>query len=220
MKKIIFAAMLVMALSVPSFNTFADNNQTKTELSKDDIKSIEKDTKSRCKELRKAGWEPLASAATMEYSMKKYRIYVESNGDDVIAITGIALGQNQKIGRESAVHSGIASYANRAAAQITGKLKSVMSTDAQNMSQDEIDKFGAAYEQAVNEKLPAFVKEHFVLVRQDKSGLKEFNVFMTINEKAAREARVEAARQAQELTQLQTLSEMVDEFIGEPVDGE
>lgn len=220
MKKTICSLMLAMALGVPSFVSFADSNTTATELTKDEIKAIEKDTKNRCKELKKAGWEPLASAATMEYSMNKYRKYIESNGENVIAITGIALGQNQKIGRESAVHSGIASYANRAAAQITGKLKSVMSTDAQNMSQEEIDKFGAAYEQAVNEKLPALVKEHFVLVRQDKNGMKEFNVFMSLNEKAAMDVRLEAARQAKELTQLQTLSEMVEEFIGEPVEAE
>lgn len=213
--------MVIAALCFSAFQAnAAEDNSTKRELTKKEVKAIEKDVKKRCKELKKAGWEPLASAATMEYSMNKYRTYIESDEDNVIAITGIALGQNQKIGRESAIHSGIASYAGRAAAQVSGKLKSVSSTDAHNTSQEEIDKFGAAYEQAVNEKLPGLVKEHFVLVRTGKDGVKEFNVFMTINEKAAREARVEAARQAKELSQLQTLSEMVDEFINEPVEEE
>lgn len=213
--------MVIAALCFSAFQAnAADDNSTKRELTKKEVKAIEKDVKKRCKELKKAGWEPLASAATMEYSMNKYRTYIESDEDNVIAITGIALGQNQKIGRESAIHSGIASYAGRAAAQVSGKLKSVSSTDAHNTSQEEIDKFGAAYEQAVNEKLPGLVKEHFVLVRTGKDGVKEFNVFMTINEKAAREARIEAARQAKELSQLQTLSEMVDEFINEPVEEE
>ncbi len=191
-----------------------------TPLSKSQTKAIEKDAKKRCKELKKAGWEPLASTSTMEYSMIKYRTYIESDEDNRIPITGIAIGRNNKIGRENAIHSGVASYASRAKAQVVGKVKSVMSSDAHNVSQEEIDKFGAAYESGVNAKMSGLVKEHFALVRTAKDGTKEFNVFMSIDEAKARKAREEAAREAQEKSHLGTLSEMVDEFIGEPVEAE
>lgn len=135
------------------------------ELSKAQTKAIEKDAKKRCKELKKAGWEPLASTSTMEYSMLKYRTYLEQDDENRIAITGIATGKNNKIGRENAIHSGVASYAQRAKAQIVGKVKSVISSDANNTSQEEIDKFGAAYESGVNAKIGGLVKEHFALVR-------------------------------------------------------
>lgn len=186
-------------------------------LTKSQEKAIEKDAKKRCKELKKAGWEPLASTSTMEYSMIKYRKYIEADEDNRIPITGIALGKNQKIGRENAIHSGVASYAARAKAQVVGKMKSVASSDAHNLSQEEIDKFGMAYEQAVNGSLPGLVKEHFTLVRTAKDGSREFNVYMSIDEAKARAAREEAARIAKEQSQLGTLSDMVEEFIGEPV---
>lgn len=189
-------------------------------LDKKQTEAIAKDAKKRCKQLSKAGWEPLASTSTMEYSMIKYRTYLESDEDNRIAVTGIALGRNNKIGRENAIHSGIASYASRAKAQVIGKVKSVMSSDTHNVSQEEIDKFGAAYESGVNAKMSGLVKEHFVLVRTAKDGSKEFNVFMSIDEKKAKEARAEAAREAKEKSQLGTLSEMVEEFIGEPVEAE
>ena len=183
-------------------------------------KAIEKDAKKRCKELKKAGWEPLASTSTMEYSMIKYRTYIEADEENRVPITGIAIGRNNKIGRENAIHTGVASYASRAKAQVIGKVKSVLSSDAHNVSQEEIDKFGAAYESGVNAKMSGLVREHFALVRTAKDGSKEFNVFMSIDEAKARKAREEAAREAKEKSHLGTLSEMVEEFIGEPVEPE
>lgn len=189
-------------------------------LSKSQTKAIEKDAKKRCKELKKAGWEPLASTTTLEYAMIKYRTYIESDEDNRVPITGIDIGKSNKIGRENAIHSGVASYAQRARAQVIGKVKSVMSSDSHNVSQEEIDKFGAAYEAGVNTKMSGLVKEHFALVRTGKDGMKEFNVFMSIDEAKARKAREEAAREAKEKSHMGTLSEMVDEFIGEPVEAD
>ena len=201
-----------------SFSTMAAPDSES--LSKSQTKAIEKDAKKRCKELKKAGWEPLASTTTLEYAMIKYRTYIESDEDNRVPITGIAIGRSNKIGRENAIHSGVASYAQRAKAQVVGKVKSVMSSDSHNVSQEEIDKFGAAYEAGVNTKMSGLVKEHFALVRTAKDGSKEFNVFMSIDEAKARKAREDAAREAKEKSHLGTLSEMVDEFIGEPVEAD
>jgi hypothetical protein len=190
------------------------------QLTKQQEKALQKDVKKRVKELKKAGWEPLASTQTLDYALLKYRTYIESDEENRIPITGIAIGRNNKIGRENAIHSGVTSYAGRAKAQVVGKMKSVLSSDANNSSQEEIDRFGAAYESGVNARISGLVKEHFVLVRTAKDGSKEYNVFMSIDESAARKAREEAARSAKEKTSLGDLSEMVDDFIGEPVEPE
>lgn len=190
------------------------------QLTKQQEKALQKDVKKRVKELKKAGWEPLASTQTLDYALLKYRTYIESDEENRIPITGIAIGRNNKIGRENAIHSGVTSYAGRAKAQVVGKMKSVLSSDANNSSQEEIDRFGAAYESGVNARISGLVKEHFVLVRTAKDGSKEYNVFMSIDESAARKAREEAARSAKEKTSLDELSEMVDDFIGEPVEPE
>lgn len=214
MKKILTLITLVVALLAGNCSV------AYAQMSKKDEKALQKDVKKRVKQLEKAGWQPLASTQTLEYALTKYRKYIEADEDNRIAITGIAQGRNNKIGRENAIHSGITSYAGRAKAQVVGKMKSVISSDANNTSQEEIDRFGAAYESGVNAKIGGLVKEHFVLVRTGADGIKEFNVFMSIDEQQARKAREEAARVAREKTQLGELSEMVEEFIGEPVEAE
>jgi len=212
MKKIL--AILSLVVLFVAGATYTADAQA---LSKSQQKALEKDVKKRCKELSKAGWEPLAATSTLNYSMLKYRTYIESDEENRIPITGIAIGKNPKIGRENAIHSGIASYAGRAAAQVVGKVKSVLSSDNNNITAEEIDKYGAAYESAVNAKISGLVKEHFAIVRTLPDGTREFNVFMSIDETKARKAREEAQRIAKEQTQLQTISEMAAEFIGEPV---
>lgn len=212
MKKIIAIITTMLLLMVGNVDAVSAQQLTKQQ-----EKALQKDVKKRVKELKKAGWEPLASTQTLDYALLKYRTYIESDEENRIPITGIALGRNNKIGRENAIHSGIASYAGRAKAQVVGKMKSVVSSDANNNSQEEIDRFGAAYESGVNARISGLVKEHFVLVRTAKDGTREYNVFMSIDETAARKAREEAARSAKEKTALGDLSQMVEEFIGEPV---
>lgn len=179
-------------------------------------KALAKDVKKTCKEWKKAGWSLYATASTMEYALTKYRTYVEADPDNHLVITGLAVGKNPKIGRDNAMMNGITSYASRAKAQVVGKMKSIMSADASEQSGMEIDKFGAAYESGVNTKISGLVKVHFMLVRE-KGGVKEFQVYMTLDETAAKKAREDAAREAKKKAALDDLSEQVEEFIGEPV---
>lgn len=183
-------------------------------------KALEKDVKKRVKELKKEGWKLQASTTTLDYAMLKYRTYLEEDEENRIPLTGIAEGKNLKIGRENAIMNGITSYAGRAKAQVVGKMKSLMSSDAAAASEEEIDKFGAAYEAGVNTKISGLVKQHFVLIRDMDNGKKEFNVFMSIDETQAKKAREEAALEAKKKTALGDLSEQVKDFIGEPVEAE
>lgn len=180
-------------------------------------KLLKKDVKKTCKEWKKQGWSLYATTSTMEYALTKYREYVEADEENHIVITGIAIGKNPKIGRQNAIHDGVANYAMRAKSQVVGKMKSLASSTNLDEEVEEIDKFGYAFEQAVNAKLSNLVKIHFVLVR-DKDGKKEFQAFMTCDETAARKAREEAAKEAKRKAALTELSEQVEEFIGEPVE--
>lgn len=182
-------------------------------------KALEKDVKKRVKELKKEGWKMQASTSTLDYALLKYRMYMEEDEENRIALTGIATAKNVKIGRESAIMNAITSYAGRAKAQVVGKMKSIASSDA-SLTGEEIDKFGSAYESAVNTKIGGLVKQHFVLVKENKDGTKEFNVFLSLDESAAKKAREEAAQEAKRQAALSNLSEQVEEFIGEPVEAE
>ena len=140
-------------------------------------KALKKDVKKRVKQLTKEGWTPLASSTTLEYAFTKYRTYLEEDPENRIELVGIAIGKNVKIGRENAIMNGITSYASRAKAQVVGKMKSLMSSSASDTPEEEIDKFGAAYESGVNTKIAGLVKQHIVLVKDTKDGNKEFNVY-------------------------------------------
>lgn len=181
-------------------------------------KALKKDVKKRVKELNKEGWKPLASSSTLEYAFTKYRTYLEEDPENRIELVGIAIGKNVKIGRENAIMNGITSYASRAKAQVIGKMKSLMSSSASDTSEEEIDKFGAAYESGVNTKIAGLVKQHLVLVKETGDGNKEFNVYMSIDEAKAKKAREDAAREARKKAALGELSQQVEEFIGEPVE--
>lgn len=181
-------------------------------------KALKKDVKKRVKELKKEGWKPLASSSTLEYAFTNFRTYLEEDPENRIELVGIAIGKNVKIGRENAILNGITSYASRAKAQVIGKMKSLMSSSASDTPEEEIDKFGAAYEAGVNTKISGLVKQHLVLVKDNKDGSKEFNVYMSIDELKAKKAREEAALEAKKQAALGTLSQQVEEFIGEPVD--
>ena len=176
-----------------------------------------KDTKKRAKELKKEGWKTMGSVQTLEYNMMQFAKYLEEDPENRIEIVGIAVGSNPKIGRENAIMNGITSYAGRAKAQVVGKMKSVTSSDASSTSEEEIDKFGSAYEMGVNTKIAGLVKQHFVLTRP-VNGKSEFYVYMSIDEEQAKKARAEAAKEAKKQAALGTLSEQVEEFIGEPVE--
>ena len=105
-------------------------------------------------------------------------------------------------------------------AQVVGKMKGLMSSEASSTPEEEIDKFGAAYESGVNTKIAGLVKQHLVLVKENKDGSKEFNVYMSIDEAKAKKAREEAALAAKKQAALCVLSQQVEEFIGEPVEAE
>lgn len=179
-------------------------------------KALVKDVKKEVKLWQKQGWSLLTGSGTLEYVNTKYRAYVEDD-DDVLAIYGIAEGQNVKIGRDNAVMNGITGYATRASSQVVGKLKSLGASENSTASKEDIDKFGEAFQMSVNHKMSGLVKQHFVLVKE-VGGKKEFRAYMSYSEKEARQAREEAAREAKEQARLQDLSDAVDKFIGEVVE--
>ncbi len=209
MKRIIAFAVLVFAIVFGGVATV--NAQSK---------ELKKDVKKRVKQLKKEGWTLSGSTQTLDYALLKYRTYLEEDTENRVEIVGIALGKNPKVGRDNAVISGISNYAARAKAQVVGKLKSLASSNASDEDVQEIDRFGAAYETGVNAKLSGLVKQHFVLVRTLDNGSKEFNVFMSLDEKKAKEAREKAALEAKQKAELKDLSSQVEEFIGEPVSAE
>lgn len=204
--------LLNILLALTAFACFPTLNMAQS-------KALEKEVKKTCKKWRKEGWTMIDMRSTMEYALMKYRMYVDEDEDNRIAITGIAIGRNTKIGRDHAILNGLSNYATRAKAQIVGNMKSIMATDGAGDGSEEIDKFAAAYESSFNARIASLVKEHFALTR-DKDGKKEFIVYMTIDEAAANKARHAAAEEAKNKANLGNLAEHLDEITNKPVEAE
>ena len=182
-------------------------------------KEAKKDAKKRVKELKKEGWKLMTSTYSMEYVILEYNSYMAEDPENRIALTGIAIGQNPKVGRDNATMNAVTNYAGRAASQVVGKMKSIAQSTASEVS-DEIDKFGEAYEIGVNTKITGIVKQHFILYRDLGDGTYEYNVYLSIDESQARQLREEAAQQAAEQAKLKSLSQEVEDFIGQPVEAD
>lgn len=212
MKKI----LMILALAVAFLASAVVPAQA--QLAPKEAKAIEKDSKKVAKKLERAGWQTMVATHSLDYLLTKYNMFLAEDPVNHKPLRGIAIGQNNKIGRQNAINDAINNYAANASSQVVGKLKSIVNSDNRGESIQEIDKFGAAYERAVKAKLPAAIKEHFVLVKTEKNGTKEFNAFLSLDESEARKIREEANRIAEEETQIKTLSEQVSEFIGEPVE--
>lgn len=184
------------------------------------VQSSEKGCQEKGERVDQRGMEAIGKFFYAGVCFSKYRTYLEEDPENRIELVGIAIGKNVKIGRENAIMNGITSYASRAKAQVVGKMKGLMSSEASSTPEEEIDKFGAAYESGVNTKIAGLVKQHLVLVKENKDGSKEFNVYMSIDEAKAKKAREEAALAAKKQAALGVLSQQVEEFIGEPVEAE
>ena len=93
---------------------------------------LEKDVQEKGERVDQRGWKPLASSSTLWvcFFQISYRTYLEEDPENRIELVGIAIGKKCKIGRENAIMNGITSYASRAKAQVVGKMKGLMSSEA------------------------------------------------------------------------------------------
>ncbi len=175
-------------------------------------KALKKDVTKRAKELKKEGWTMSAGMETIDYALLKYRTYLEENPER-IAIQGVAQSNIAQNGRMAAQASGVTEYCSRVNSQVMGKIKNVLSTMNTNSTNiDEVNKFGAAFEASINQKVNGLVKHHFLLKRQ-ANGYTEYNAYMSLDESAYREALKKAAEEAKRQAALGELSDEVNEFI-------
>ena len=145
-------------------------------------KALKKDVKKRVKELTKEGWKPLAEF-----------FYAGVCFFQVPHVSGGRSGKPHRAGRychrqecknrQRECHNE-RHYQLCFQSQSTGcrQDERLMSSEASSTPEEEIDKFGAAYESGVNTKIAGLVKQHLVLVKENKDGSKEFNVYMSIDE--------------------------------------
>ena len=185
-------------------------------LSAQSAKENKKNSKKVAKQKQKEGWEAVNNTLTLDLLYNKYNTTLLEDEENRIAIIGNAMGTNNvKVGKMNAVNAGITEYTTRVAANVTGKLKTIVSSDATSgVDVQEIDKFGAAFESKVKQKLNGLVKTTFTIRKKDANNYR-YEVYMWIDRTAAAREAAIIAKETMDAYKMQSLSDQVEDFIGD-----
>lgn len=211
MKKII-VLLLAVCLLVPSA-AFAAN--------KDLEKAHKKEMKQKMKEYKKDGWKLFGSTRTMEVALLTHYDKLNTLGDDVYVVAGIASRfQSKNVGRQMALNNAAIEYANRAGSKVRG-LTDVDMFGSGTDGAEEYEHFHAAYERQVQAEISNALEESYSVIHDNGDGTFEMQSYFIVNEKAAHKARLRAFENAKREVELgQATADKVSKFIAEHLDKE
>lgn len=201
MKKIIIMLLAVM-LAVPA-TVMADSSKTLR-------KQLDKEYKTKKKELEKGKWNNMGSRS-MDVALLKH--YDRLNEENTKEITGTGLAKSKNNAYQMARNQATINYAADAGSALKGR---VMTDAFANgiESTEEFDHFYAAYERLVEQEIKGEMEESLAIFRTVPDGRYEVNVFYVINEDKASKARVRALENAMKESQAaQKYAEKLSEFV-------
>lgn len=202
MKKI-FTLLMALCFLAP---VYAQNYDKAVE------KAQKKEVKQKMKDYKKAGYEIMGSR-TMEVALTKHYSKLNELGDDGIVFDGISSRTKSKnIGEQMAINNATIKYAQKAGSTVKGRVVSdgfANGVDAEG----EFDKFYAAYERLVEQKVKNALVPSYSICKTNPDGTYEIQAFFIVDESIARVARNAALEAALKDTNLaQKYAEKVREF--------
>lgn len=189
MKKII---MLLMAfcLMAPMANA---------ELSKKDMKRIEKAAKTKAKELKKEGFTIMGSL-TLQDALVKHYTALEEGLDEQMG-NGHAKSKNN--GRQMCLTNALAEFSSKAMSQIKGRsLTDSYGEEVNPDKEPEFARFYAAYERLTQKEIKGELQESFTVMKEQPDGTFEFRMYMLLDADKAYNLRQKALRDAAEESNL------------------
>ncbi len=207
MKKI-FSIILALCFITP---TFAQN------YSKMEEKAQKKELKEKMKEYKKKGFEIMGSR-TMEVALVKHYAKLNEYGDDGSVFYGISTRTKSKnLGEQMALNNATLKYAQKAGSTVKGRVVSDNFADAAD-SEGEFDKFYAAYERLIEQKVKNALEPSYSIIKDNGDGTYEIQSFFIVNESKARIAREQALEGALKDSQLAgKYGDQIRSYINDPV---
>lgn len=211
MKKIISMITLVIAMVLMAQPCDAQNKVLQKELKKEYKKKI--------KEYNKEGWKIFASSRSLEVALLKHYEKLDELGDNGYEMTGYASNLKSKnVGRQVAINNACNIYAREAGSSVKGRVLSDMAHDGNN-EMAEFDKFYSAYESLVEKEIKGEMQESYCIIKENKDGSSDIQVFFIINEDAACKARIRAFENAKKESEAaQKYATKVSEFVKQGFD--
>ena len=179
-------------------------------------KALNKEYKSKMAEYQKEGWKLDASSRTLEVSLLTHYSKLAEDENNKEFFGAVSQCQSINVCRQFALNNAINRYATLASGDVKGRIDAMMRADASaGMSQVEMDKFIAAYENMVQAEVGGVLTESYSIVK-DKGNTKEYRTYFILNDEKARAARNRALERSLVETKMAAKeAEEISRFVNE-----
>lgn len=211
MKKI-FTLLLAVLIFVPAY---ADLQK---KLDKQLEKAQAKEMKEKKKSYEKGGWEIMGSR-TMDVALLKHYSKLNELGEEGLVFDGTAQNTKSKnIAEQMALNNATIKYAQKAGSTVKGRVISDIMAEG-TANEEEFEKFYAAYERLVEQKVKNVLIPSYSVIRKMADGTYEIQSFFIVDETKARVARQAALENAIRESELaQQYASKVSDFINDRVE--
>ena len=205
MKKLI---MFLMAICLLAPHVDAQNKTLE--------KARKKEYKTKMKEYPKENWKLFGSTRSLDVALLTHYDKLNNLGEDGHEIVGVASKfKSKNVGKQMAINNACLTYAQQAGSQVKGRIVSDMAGDGID-ADSEFDNFYAAYERLVEKEIKGEMKESYSIIRENRDGTFEMQVYFIVSESAASEARIRAMEAAaKESAAAQKYAKKVADFVRE-----
>ena len=182
------------------------------------IKEQKKEMKKKKKEYEKEGWKIMGSH-TMEVALLKHFGKLIALGDCAVEFNGPSnLTKSKNTGEQMAINNATIKYAQRAGSTVKGRVLSDIFADGTG-DEGEYEKFFAAYERLVEQKVKNMLTPSYTIYRQNPDGTYEVQAIFILDENKAHLARKAALENAIEESELAgEYADKVSSYAGDRID--
>lgn len=177
--------MIIMALCMMA-------PMAQAELTKKQIKKIEKNAKSMTKELKKEGFSVVGSQP-LEASLIKHYTLLEEGATDQ---SSVANTKTKNAGRRVCLSQAMIEYATKELSVLDGEAVDELVTDQVDPKSAEFSKFNSTFHTKVQAEIQGEIQESCTVCKQLPDGTYEFRMFCTVDPEKAAQARRRAIRNA------------------------
>lgn len=201
MKKIVMILM-ALCLMVPAANA---------ELSKKELKQIEKKAKNKTKSLEKEGYSIMGSLSLQDALIKHYTALEEGASEQL----GTGKAKSKNNGRQMCLSYALSEYASKSMSQIKGRsVIDAYGNEVDTENDPEFARFYAAYERLTQKEIKGELQESFTIIKSLPDGSYEFEMYMLLDPDKALDKRQKAMRDAAAESKLaQGYADQVSKFI-------
>jgi hypothetical protein len=177
-------------------------------------KELDKEYKKKISEYNKGNWKLAGSSRTLEVALLKHYEKLGEDENNKEFVGEVSQCQSINVCKQFALNNALNRYATLASGHVKGRIESMMRANALS-TQEEMDKFIAAYENMVQAEVSGVLTESYSIVKEN-GNTKEYKTFFIMNEEKAGAARKRALEKSLLETKIAVKeAEEISKFVNE-----